>query len=69
MTRSRTGGRTSGGSGLSLRSDDLDTVVELYTEDDFWQLVVLAQAMPTVLGGLCEFEDHSESGLVRKTIP
>src|SRR5262249_48062789 len=29
-----------GGSGLSLRSDDLDTVSELYTQDDFWQLAV-----------------------------
>jgi hypothetical protein len=59
----------SGGSGVSLRSDDLDSVVELYTEDDFRQLVVAAEAMPTFLGGLCELEDHGESGLVRKTSP
>ena len=51
----------SGGSGLSLRSDDLDSVVELYTEDDFRQLVVAAEAMPTFLGGLCELEDHAQS--------
>ena len=56
--------RGSGGSGLSLRSDDLDSVVELYTEDNFRQLVVTAEAIPTFLGGLCELEDHGEGGLV-----
>ena len=52
---------------MSLRSDDLDSVVELYSEDDFWQLVVTAQTMPAFLGGLCELEDHGERGLVGKT--
>ena len=56
--------RGSGGSGLSLRSDDLNSVVELYTEDNFRQLVVTAEAIPTFLGGLCELEDHGEGGLV-----
>ena len=45
--------RGSGGSGLSLRSDDLDSVVELYTEDNFRQLVVTAEAIPAFVGGLC----------------
>jgi len=54
---------------LSLRSDDLDSVIELYTEDDFRQLVVTAETMPTFLGGLCELEDHGESSLVGKTSP
>jgi hypothetical protein len=62
-----TGG--SGGSSLSLRSDDLDSVVELYTANDFRQLVVAAQTMPTLLGGLRELEDHSECGLVREATP
>ena len=57
----------SGGSGLSLRSDDLDSVVELYTQDDFRQLVVTTETMPTFLCGLRELEDHSERGLVGKT--
>jgi hypothetical protein len=53
-----------GGSGLSLRSDDHGSIVELYTEDDFRQLVVTAETMPTFLGGLCDLEDHGESSLV-----
>ena len=44
--------------------NDLASVVELYTEDDFRQLVVTAETMPILLGGLCELEDHGESGLV-----
>src|SRR6266700_6873487 len=59
----------SGGSGLSLRSDDLDSVGELYTEDNFRQLVMAAQTIPTFLCGLCQLVDHSESGLVGKTSP
>ena len=47
----------------SLRSNDLDSVVELYTEDDFRHLVVTAKTMPTLLGGLWE---PGESGLVRE---
>jgi hypothetical protein len=46
-----------------LRSKDLDSVIELYTEDDFRHLVVSAKTMPTLLGGLCEL---GESGLVRE---
>jgi hypothetical protein len=42
----------SGGSGLSLRSDNLDSVGELYTEDDFRQLIVTIEATPAFLGGL-----------------
>jgi hypothetical protein len=53
-----------GGSGLSLRSDDLDSVGELYTEDDFRQLVVTIETTPAFLGGLGELEDHGECGLV-----
>ena len=54
---------------MSLQSNDLDSVSELYTKDDFRQLVVAAETMPTFLGGLRELEDHGESGLVRKTSP
>jgi hypothetical protein len=42
---------------LSLRSD-LDSVGELYSEDDFRQLVVTVEATPAFLGGLGELEDH-----------
>jgi hypothetical protein len=52
---------------LSLRSDDLDSVSELYTENDFRQLVVTIETTPAFLGGLGKFEDHGERGLVRKT--
>src|SRR5271170_3855713 len=52
--------RISGGSGLSLRSDDLDSVGELYTEDELRQLVVAIEATPASLGGLGELEDHGE---------
>ncbi len=61
--------RGSGGSGLSLRSDDLYSIVELYTEDDFRQLVVAAETIPIFLGGLCELEDHGDGGLVREATP
>src|SRR5215211_2337420 len=57
----------SGGSGLSLRSDDLDSVGELYSEDNFRQLVVTVEAAPAFLGGLGELEDHGECGLVGET--
>jgi hypothetical protein len=53
-------GRDQAGSGLSLRSDDLDSIGELYTEDDFRQLVVAIEAMPTSFGSLGELEDHGE---------
>ena len=52
---------------MSLRSDDLDSVGELYTENDFRQLVVTIETTPAFLGGLNKFEDHGERGLVRKT--
>src|SRR5207302_376367 len=60
-------GRGSGGSGLSLRSDDLDSVGELYTEDNFRQLVVAIEATPAFLGGFGKLEDHGERGLVGET--
>ena len=41
---------------MSLRLDYLDSVFELYTDDDFRQLVVSAQTIPAFLGGLCELE-------------
>jgi len=50
-----------------LRSDDLDSVGELYTKDDFRQLIVTIEATPAFLGGLGELEDHGERGLVRET--
>jgi hypothetical protein len=37
---------------LSLRSDDLDSVGEFYTEDDFRQLVVTIEATLAFLGSL-----------------
>ena len=54
----------SGGSGLSLRFDNLDSVGELYTEDDFRQLVVAIEATPTFFGSFGELEDHGERSLV-----
>ena len=56
-----------GCSGLSLRSDNLDSVGELYTENEFRQLVVAIEATPAFLGGLGELEDHGERGVVRET--
>jgi hypothetical protein len=54
----------SGGSGLSLRSDDLDSVVELYSENDLRQQGIAFEATPSLIGSLREFEDHRERGLV-----
>jgi hypothetical protein len=45
---------------LSLRFDDLDSVGELYTQDDFGQLVVTIKAMPT--GG--HDVTHADPGLL-----
>src|SRR3977135_3377267 len=42
----------SGGSGLSLRFDDFNSVGEPYTENYFRQLVVAIEATPAFLGGL-----------------
>ena len=50
-----------------MRSDDLDSVGEPYTEDELRQLVVAVEASPAPLGGLGEFEDHGERGLVGET--
>ena len=47
--------------GLSLRSDNLDSIDELYTEDDFRQRVVAIEATPTSFGSLGELEDHGET--------
>ena len=52
---------------MSLRSDDLDSVGELYSEDDFRQVIVTVEA-PAFLGGRSEVEYHRERrGLIRKT--
>ena len=50
-----------------MRFDDLDSVGERYTKDDFGQLVVTIKATPGFLGGLGELEDHCERSLVRET--
>ena len=52
---------------MSLRSDDLDSVGELYSEDNFRQLVMTVEAATAFLGGLGELEDHGECGLVGET--
>ena len=52
---------------MSLRSNGLDSVGELYTEDEFRQLVVTVETTPAFLGGLGELEDHRQRGLVRET--
>ena len=50
---------------MSLRSDDLDSVAELYTEDDFRQLIVTIEATPAFLG-LGELEDHASAVLFER---
>jgi len=45
------------GSGLSLRSDDFDSVGELHSKDAFSQLVVAVEAAPASPGGLGRLED------------
>ena len=52
---------------MSLRSDNFDTVGELYTDDDFSQLIVAVEATPAFLSGFAELEDHGERGLVGQT--
>jgi hypothetical protein len=49
---------------LSLRSDYLDSVSELYFQDEFRQLVVAVETAPAFLGCLRELEDHRERRLV-----
>jgi hypothetical protein len=53
----------SSGSDLSLRSDKLDSVSELYTEDDLRQLVVALEATPTFFGSLGELEEQTSAVL------
>ena len=52
---------------MSLRSDDLNSVGELYSKDDFRQLVIAIETTPAFFGGLSELEDHRQRGLVRET--
>jgi len=40
------------------------SIAELYTEDDFRQLVVAIEATPISFGSLGELEDHGERSLV-----
>jgi hypothetical protein len=56
----------SSGSDLSLRSDNLDSVSELYTEDDLRQLVVAMEATPTFFGSLGELEELASAVLFRR---
>lgn len=57
--RGRSGG---GGCGLTVgrHGDDLDSVVECHTENEFWQLVVAVETTPAFLRGLKQLEDHRE---------
>ena len=48
---------------MSLRSDDLDSVGELYTEDEFRQLVVVIEVGSTVDA---EEHDYEGTGMVAK---
>jgi hypothetical protein len=56
----------SGGSDLSLRSDNLDSVSKLYTEDDFRQLVAAIEATPTFFGSRGELEDLASAGVFER---
>jgi hypothetical protein len=49
-------------------SDDLNSVGELYSKDDFRQLVIAIETTPAFFGGLNELEDHRQRGLVRRTV-
>jgi hypothetical protein len=49
-----------------LRSDDLHSVGEAYTEDDFRQLVVTIEATPAFSGGFGKLEDHTEWVLFKR---
>jgi hypothetical protein len=59
----------SGGSGLSVRSDDLDSVVELYSEDDLRQEAVAFYAAPTLLGSLRKFKIMASAVLLERHPP
>jgi len=52
---------------LRLRSDDLNPVVELYSQDDFRQEVVAFETTPALLGSLSKLEDHCQCGVVGET--
>ena len=47
-----------------LAFDHFASVSELYTGDDFRQLVVAIEATPALFGGLAKLEDYGERGLV-----
>ena len=52
---------------MSLRSDNFDSVGELYTKDDLGELVVTIETAPAFFSGLGKLEDHGECCLVGKT--
>src|SRR5665213_4433004 len=60
------GGSGGGGYGLKVSrfGEDLDPVVERYTENEFWQLVVAIETTPAFVGAFEQFEDHGERGAV-----
>ena len=49
---------------MRLRFDDLNSVVELYSQDYFRQEAVAFETAPALLGSLRELEDHRQRGLV-----
>ena len=51
---------------MSLRSDNFDSVGELYTKDDLGELVVTIETAPAFFSGLGKLEDHGERCLVGK---
>ena len=60
-------GAWSGSIGLSLQFDDLHSIGEPYTGNEFRQLAVTVEAAPAFFGSLGELEDYSPRGLVRET--
>ena len=52
---------------MSLRSDNFDSVAELYSNDDLGELVVTIETAPAFFSGLGKLEDHGERCLVGKT--
>ena len=51
---------------MSFSSDNLDSVGELYTADDFRQLAVSVEATPAFFGGRGELEDHASAVLLER---
>ena len=49
---------------MRLRFDDLNSVVELYSQDDFGQEAVAFETAPVLFGSLRELEDHRQRGLI-----